>query len=76
MVMEFTTGSMIILSAFKKFKVGKILEKSISKNGMVYMVKAEDGKVYENICIDAKKNTVFIHSSFTNSFLKSKKNGK
>ena len=43
---------------------------------MVYMVKAEDGKVYENIYIDAKKNTVFIHSSFTNSFLKSKENGK
>ena len=76
MVMEFTTGSMIILSAFKKVKVGEILEKTISKNGIVYMVKAEDGKVYENICIDVKKSNVFIHSSFTNSFLKSNENGK
>ena len=76
MIMEFTTGSMIILSAFKKVKVGEILEKTISKNGIVYMVKAEDGKVYENICIDAKKSNVFIHSSFTNSFLKSNENGK
>ena len=74
--MEFTTGSIIILSAFKKVKVGEILEKTISKNGIVYMVKAEDGKVYENICIDDKKSNVFIHSSFTKSFLKSNENGK
>tara|TARA_Y100000817_G_C16791720_1_gene515431 strand:- start:521 stop:745 length:225 start_codon:yes stop_codon:yes gene_type:complete len=72
--MNYTTGSMIIISAFKKFKVGEIVDKVNSKQGMCYTVKTEDGKVYDNILVDVK-SSVFIHSGLTNSFLKSKNNG-
>ena len=73
--MNYTTGSMIIISAFKKFKVGEVVDKVNSKNGILYTIKSEDGVVYENVLVDAKKNSIFIHSNHTNSFLKSKNNG-
>ena len=71
--MNYTTGSIIIISAFKKFKVGEVVDKVNSKQGICYTVKTEDGKVYDNILVDVK-SSVFIHSSLTNSFLKSKNN--
>ena len=74
LLMTFTTGSIIIVSAFKKFKVGKVVDKVNSKQGIYYTVKTEDGKVYDNILVDVK-SSVFIHSGLTNSFLKSKNNG-
>ena len=74
-LMNYTTGSMIIISAFKKFKVGEVVDKVNSKNGILYTIKSEDGKVYGNVLVDAKKNNIFIHSNLTDSFLKSKDNG-
>ena len=53
--MNYTTGSMIIISAFKKFKVGEVVEKVNSKGGILYTIKSEDGKIYENVMVDAKK---------------------
>ena len=67
--MTFTTGSTIIVSAFKKLKVGTVVDKLNSKNGILYTVKTEDGKVYDNVLVDVKSN-IFIHSGLTKSFLK------
>jgi hypothetical protein len=70
--MNFKNGSMVIVSAFKKFKVGMIVDKLISKRGVTYIIKTEDGKVYDNVRVDSEVDNTFIHSALTNSFLKSK----
>jgi hypothetical protein len=68
--MDFNCGSVVVISAFKKFKVGKIVD--TFKN--TYTVQTEDLKVYDNINTDSK-NSVYIHTGITKSFLKNNKNG-
>jgi len=68
--MDFNCGSFVVVSTFKKFKVGKIID--VSKG--TYTVQTEDLKVYDNITTDSN-NSVYIHIGVTKSFLKNNKNG-
>ena len=68
--MNFNCGSVVVVSAFNKFKVGKIID--VLKG--TYTVQTEDLKVYDNINTDSN-NSVYIHIGITKSFLKNNKNG-
>ncbi len=71
--MNFTVGSVVVMVVYKKLKVGKVIDRSLTKSGYVYEVKTEDGKLYDDILVDDKSNSIRISTSITNSFLKSKK---
>ncbi len=73
--MNYMTGSIVILSVFNKLKVGKVIDKSPNKGGFIYSIKTEDGKIYDDVCVNDTSNSIFIHSSITKSFLKSHEGG-
>ena len=73
--MNYVTGSTVIVSVFNVLKVGSVVDKAAVKKGVKYTIKTEDGKMYDDVFVDAKNVDSFINSSLTKSFLKSKDNG-
>jgi hypothetical protein len=65
--------TIVVIKAFDKFKVGLVIGMVSTDKDVLYQVKTEDGKIYDDIKIDDFKSAVYIHNSITNSFLKSKK---
>lgn len=69
------TGSIVVLSIFNKFKVGKVIDKAPGIGGLIYSIKTEDGRIYDDVYINDSSSSIFINSSITKSFLKSQQSG-
>lgn len=73
--MNFTTGSIVVLSVFNKLKVGNVIDKAPGIGGHIYSIKTEDGRIYDDVYINDSSSSIFINLSITKSFLKSQQSG-
>ena len=62
--MHFKNESIVVVNAFGKFKVGKVVDVLNNK----YTVQTEDLKIYDDVTINSK-DSVYIHIGLTKSFL-------
>lgn len=74
MNLNYSKGAIVVVTVFGKHKVGTVVERAISKNGMVHTVESEDGKIYESIYVNGK-SAIFINKELTQIFLKSQEDG-
>jgi hypothetical protein len=73
--MSYNEGSVVVFSAFGKFKVGKVTEKILSKRGYRYTILSEDGKIYSNVMVNSTSSDMYISKNLTESFNTSTDNG-
>lgn len=73
--MSYNEGSVVVFSAFGKFKVGKVTEKIPNKRGYRYTILSEDGKIYSNVMVNSTSSDMYISRNLTESFNTSTDNG-
>ena len=64
MDLNYALGATVVVTIFKKHKVGKVVERSISLNNIVHNVEMEDGKIYESVSVMGESE-IYINSNLT-----------
>lgn len=67
MDLNYALGATVVVTIFKKHKVGKVVERAISLNNIVHAVKMEDGKLYEGLSVMGDSD-IYINSALTKAF--------
>lgn len=67
MDLNYSVGDDVVVTIFKKHKVGRVVERAISLNNIVHTVKMEDGKLYESISVMGESD-IYINSALTKAF--------
>ena len=67
MDLNYALGATVVVTIFKKHKVGKVVERAISLNNIVHSVKMEDGKLYEGVSVMGDSD-IYINSVMTKVF--------
>ena len=67
MDLNYSVGNTVVVTIFKKHKVGKVVERAISLNNIVHAVKMEDGKLYEGVSVMGDSD-IYINSVMTKVF--------
>ena len=67
MDLNYSVGATVVVTIFKKHKVGKVVERAISLNNIVHAVKMEDGKLYEGLSVMGDSD-IYINSVMTKVF--------
>ena len=67
MDLNYSVGNTVVVTIFKKHKVGKVVERAISLNNIVHAVKMEDGKLYEGLSVMGDSD-IYINSVMTKVF--------
>jgi len=67
MDLNYALGATVVVTIFKKHKVGKVVERAISLNNIVHAVKMEDGKLYEGVSVMGDSD-IYINSVMTKVF--------
>ena len=67
MDLNYALGATVVVTIFKKHKVGKVVERAISLNNIVHAVKMEDGKLYEGLSVMGDSD-IYINSVMTKVF--------
>lgn len=67
MDLNYSVGATVVVTIFKKHKVGKVVERAISLNNIVHAVKMEDGKLYEGLSVMGDSD-IYINSALTKAF--------
>jgi|TARA_R110002167_G_scaffold54445_3_gene155048 hypothetical protein len=67
MDLNYSVGDDVVVTIFKKHKVGRVIERAISLNNIVHTVKMEDGKLYESISVMGESD-IYINSALTKAF--------
>ena len=67
MDLNYSVGNTVVVTIFKKHKVGKIVERAISLNNIVHNVEMEDGKLYEGLSVMGDSD-IYINSVMTKAF--------
>lgn len=75
MNLNYSKGSSVVVTIFDKHKVGKVVDRAISKKGVAHTIEMEDGNLYESIFVNDKNSSVYINSSLTTVFVKSHEDG-
>jgi len=64
MDLNYALGTTVVVTIFKKHKVGKVVERSISLSNIVHNIEMEDGKLYEGISV-MDDSEIYINSGLT-----------
>ena len=64
MDLNYALGATVVVTIFKKHKVGKVVERSISLSNIVHNIEMEDGKLYEGISV-MDDSEIYINSGLT-----------
>jgi hypothetical protein len=64
MDLNYSVGATVVVTIFKKHKVGKVVERAISLNNIVHNVEMEDGKIYESVSVMGESE-IYINSNLT-----------
>lgn len=67
MDLNYALGATVVVTIFKKHKVGKVVERAISLNNIVHNVEMEDGKLYEGLSVMGDSD-IYINSVMTKAF--------
>jgi|TARA_B110000285_G_scaffold55778_1_gene63476 hypothetical protein len=67
MDLNYALGATVVVTIFKKHKVGKVVERAISLNNIVHNVEMEDGKLYEGVSVMGDSD-IYINSVMTKVF--------
>lgn len=67
MDLNYSVGATVVVTIFKKHKVGKVVERAISLNNIVHNVEMEDGNLYEGISVMGDSD-IYINSVMTKVF--------
>jgi len=67
MDLNYALGATVVVTIFKKHKVGKVVERAISLNNIVHNVEMEDGKVLVGVSVMGDSD-VYINSVMTKVF--------
>ncbi len=67
MDLNYSVGDDVVVTIFKKHKVGRVVERAISLNNIVHAVKMEDGKLYEGLSVMGDSD-IYINSALTKAF--------
>jgi len=67
MDLNYSVGNTVVVTIFKKHKVGKVVERAISLNNIVHAVEMEDGKLYEGLSVMGDSD-IYINSVMTKVF--------
>lgn len=67
MDLNYALGATVVVTIFKKHKVGKVVERAISLNNIVHNVEMEDGKLYEGVSVMGDSD-IYINSVMTKAF--------
>jgi len=67
MDLNYSLGATVVVTIFKKHKVGKVVERAISLNNIVHNVEMEDGKLYESVSVMGDSD-IYINSVMTKVF--------
>ena len=67
MDLNYSVGATVVVTIFKKHKVGKVVERAISLNNIVHNVEMEDGKLYESVSVMGDSD-IYINSVMTKLF--------
>jgi len=67
MDLNYELGTTVVVTIFKKHKVGKIVERAVSLNNIVHNVEMEDGKVLVGVSVMGDSD-VYINSVMTKVF--------
>ena len=67
MDLNYSLGATVVVTIFKKHKVGKVVERAISLNNIVHNVEMEDGKLYEGVSVMGDSD-IYINSVMTKVF--------
>ena len=67
MDLNYSVGATVVVTIFKKHKVGKVVERAISLNNIVHNVEMEDGKLYEGLSVMGDSD-IYINSVMTKVF--------
>lgn len=67
MDLNYSVGDDVVVTIFKKHKVGRVVERAISLNNIVHTVKMEDGKLYEGLSVMGDSD-IYINSALTKAF--------
>ena len=67
MDLNYSVGATVVVTIFKKHKVGKVVERAISLNNIVHNVEMEDGKLYEGLSVMGDSD-IYINSVMTKAF--------
>jgi len=67
MDLNYSVGATVVVTIFKKHKVGKVVERAISLNNIVHNVEMEDGKLYESVSVMGDSD-IYINSVMTKAF--------
>lgn len=67
MDLNYSVGATVVVTIFKKHKVGKVVERAISLNNIVHNVEMEDGKLYEGVSVMGDSD-IYINSVMTKVF--------
>jgi|TARA_B110000046_G_C13016355_1_gene408955 hypothetical protein len=67
MDLNYSVGATVVVTIFKKHKVGKVVERAISLNNIVHNVEMEDGKLYESVSVMGDSD-IYINSVMTKVF--------
>ena len=67
MDLNYAVGATVVVTIFKKHKVGKVVERAISLNNIVHNVEMEDGKLYESVSVMGDSD-IYINSVMTKVF--------
>ena len=70
MNLNYSKGSTVVVTVFGKNKVGNVVDRAVSKRGIVHTIETEEGKIYESIFVNGT-DSVYINSSLTAAFTKS-----
>lgn len=70
MNLNYSKGSTVVITVFGKHKVGNVVDRAVSKRGIVHTIETEEGKNYESIFVNGT-DSVYINSSLTAAFTKS-----
>ena len=68
MDLNYELGTTVVVTIFKKHKVGKIVERAVSLNNIVHNVEMEDGKVLVGVSVMGDSD-VYINSVMTLSLI-------
>jgi|TARA_R110000868_G_scaffold362715_1_gene624964 hypothetical protein len=67
MDLNYALGATVVVTIFKKHKVGKVVERAISLNNIVHNVEMEDGKLYEGVSVMGDSD-IYINTVMTKVF--------
>ena len=70
MNLNYSKGSTVVITVFGKHKVGNVVDRAVSKRGIVHTIETAEGKIYESIFVNGT-DSVYINSSLTAAFTKS-----